>query len=101
MTHCRSQEDKAKVENHVKIIYSRVYAKLRNHHFFSLEELNKALAEKTMEHNQTRMQRTDYSRQQKFLADEKHRLGALAPTDFEVKYYTDLRVGLNNCIYLG
>ncbi len=94
-------KDKAKVENHVKIIYSRVYAKLRNHRFFSLEELNTALSEKTMEHNQTRMQRTDYSRQEKFLADEKHRLGPLAPTNFEVKYYTDLRVGLNNCIYLG
>jgi transposase len=54
--------DKAKAENEVRIIYSRVYAKLRNHHFFSLEELNVALAEKTMEHNQTRMQRKDYSR---------------------------------------
>jgi transposase len=93
--------DKAKVENQVRIIYSRVYAKLRNQHFFSLEELNRALAEKTMEHNQTRMQRTDYSRQEKFLADEKHLLGALPKTEFEVKYYTDLRVGHNNHIYLG
>jgi hypothetical protein len=94
-------KDKAKVENHVRIIYSRVYAKLRNHRFFSLKELNRALAEKTMEHNQTRMQRTDYSREQKFLADEKHRLNELPQTDFQVKYYTQLRVGQNNCIYLG
>ena len=94
-------KDKAKVENQVKIIYSRVYAKLRNHHFFSLEELNRALMEKTMEHNQTRMQRTDYSRQEKFLADEKQQLRPLPQTEFEVKYYADLRVGLNNCIYLG
>ena len=93
--------DKAKVENEVRIIYSRVYAKLRNHRFFSLEELNRALSEKTMEHNQTRMQRTDYSRREKFLADEKHLLRALPKTDFEVKYYTELRVGGNNCIYLG
>jgi len=94
-------KDKAKVENEVRIIYSRVYAKLRNHRFFSLEELNRALAEKTMEHNQTRMQRTDYSRREKFLADEKQLLRPLPPTDFEVKYYTELRVGQNNCIYLG
>ena len=94
-------KDKAKVENQVRIIYSRVYAKLRNRHFFSLEELNHALAEKIMEHNQTRMQRTDYSRQEKFLADEKHLLGALPATEFEVKYYTDLRVGHNNHIYPG
>jgi transposase len=94
-------KDKAKVENHVRIIYSRVYAKLRNRQFFSLEELNRALAEKTMEHNQTRMQRTDYTRQEKFLADEKHLLNPLPETDFEVKYYTGLHVGQNNHIYLG
>jgi len=93
--------DKAKVENQVKIIYSRVYAKLRNQQFHSLEELNRALAEKTMEHNQTRMQRTDYSRQEKFLSLEKQLLLPLPETEFEMKYYTSLQVGLNNCIYLG
>jgi transposase len=93
--------DKAKVENQVRIIYSRVYAKLRNHRFFSLEELNQALTERTMEHNQTRMQRMDYSRQERFLSNEKHLLRPLPQTDFEVKYYTELRVGQNNCIYLG
>jgi len=93
--------DKANVENQVKIIYSRVYAKLRNQRFHSLEELNRALAEKTMEHNQTRMQRTDYSRREKFLAAEKHLLRPLPETEFEIKYYASLRVGQNNCIYLG
>jgi len=93
--------DKANVENQVKIIYSRVYAKLRNQRFHSLKELNRALAEKTMEHNQTRMQRTDYSRQEKFLAGEKHLLRPLPEKDFEIKYYTSLQVGQNNCIYLG
>jgi hypothetical protein len=93
--------DKGKVENQVRIIYSRVYAKLRTQHFFSLEELNRALAEKTMEHNQTRMQRTNYNRREKFLADEKHLLSPLPETEFEIKYYTDLRVGHNNHIYMG
>jgi len=93
--------DKANVENQVKIIYSRVYAKLRNHRFHSLEELNRALAEKTMEHNQTRMQRKDYSREEKFLAAEKHLLRPLPETEFEMKYYASLQVGQNNCIYLG
>jgi hypothetical protein len=97
----RKPQDKALVENQVKIIYSRVYARLRNQRFFSLEELNQALAEKTMEHNQTRMQRKDYSRREKFLADEKHLLRPLPETEFEMKYYTELRVEQNNCIYLG
>jgi len=93
--------DKANVENQVKIIYSRVYAKLRNQQFHSLEELNRALAEKTMEHNQTRMQRTDYSREEKFLSVEKQLLRPLPEMKFEMKYYTSLQVGQNNCIYLG
>jgi transposase len=93
--------DKSLVENQVRIIYSRVYAKLRDHQFFSLDELNNALFEKTLQHNQTRMQRRDYSRQEKFLADEKHLLRPLPAVAFEMKYYAELRVGANNCIYLG
>ena len=94
-------KDKASVENQVRIIYSRVYAKLRNHKFFSIDELNRAVFEKTLEHNQTRMQRKDYTRQEKFLADEKHTLCALPATDFQIKYYAELRVLNNNCIYMG
>jgi len=93
--------DKSLVENQVQIIYSRVYAKLRDHQFFSLDELNNALREKTLQHNQTRMQRRDYSRQEKFLAEEKHLLRPLPAEPFEIKYYTELRAGTNNCIYLG
>ena len=97
----RHPKDKAKVEAQVRIIYSRVYAKLRNQRFFSLEELNRALEEKTLEHNQTRMQRLDYSRQERFLADEKDKLRPLPATGFEKKYYTALRVENNCCIHLS
>ena len=97
----RHPRDKAKVENQVRIIYSRVYAKLRNQRFFSLEALNRALAEKTLEHNQTRMQRCDYSRQERFLADEKGTLRPLPETMFEKKYYARLQVENNCCIHLS
>jgi len=97
----RHPKDKAKVEGQVRIIYSRVYAKLRNERFFSLEELNRALAEKTMEHNQTRMQRCDYSRQERFLAGEKDKLRPLPETAFEKKYYAELKVENNCCVCLA
>jgi transposase len=97
----RHPRDKAAVENQVRIIYSRVYAKLRNQRFYSLTELNQALAEKITEHNQTRMQNRDYSRMEKFLADEKHLLLPLPETAFEIKYYAELRVDMNNHIYLS
>jgi transposase len=100
-TRSRHPKDKAKVEGEVRIIYSRVYAKLRNQRFFSLEELNRALAEKTLEHNQTRMQRCDYSRQERFLADEKDKLRPLPQTAFEKKYYAELKVENNCCICLA
>lgn len=94
-------KDKAKIEGQVRIIYSRVYAKLRNQRFFSLEELNRALAEKTLEHNQTRMQRCDYSREERFIANEKEKLRPLPETAYEKKYYADLKVENNCCIYLS
>ncbi len=97
----RKPQDKALVENHVKLIYSRVYAKLRNEQFFDLASLNKAIKEKMQAHNQTRMQRKKYSRVEKFLADEKHTLQPLPEKDFEVKYYKSLKVAHNNHIYLG
>lgn len=94
-------KDKALVESSVHRVYQRVYAKLRHHTFFSLAELNQSLMEKTREHNQTRMQQKPYSRQEKFLADEKHTLKTLPEKRFEIKYYCDLTVGQNNCIYMG
>ena len=93
--------DKAAVENEVKIVYRRVYAKLRDLTFFSLEEVNAAFAEKTREHNQTRMQRKEYCRQEKFLAEEKPLLKELPREAFEVKYYTRLTVSENNHVYLA
>lgn len=97
----RKPKDKALVENQVKLIYARVYAKLRNQQFFDLPSLNKAIKEKVKAHNQTRMQRKDHSRQEKFIADEKHTLMPLPGEDFEVKYYKSLKVANNNHIYLG
>lgn len=94
-------KDKAAVENEVKIIYRRVYAKLRDHTFFSIEEINRAFAEKIREHNQTRQQQKDYCRQEKFLAEEKPLLKELPKEAFSVKYYASLKVALNNCVYLA
>lgn len=93
--------DKALVENQVKIIYSRVYARLRDMQFHSITDLNKAIKEKVKLHNQTRMQRKPWSREEKFIADEKHLLKPLPKEQFELKYYTSLKVQMNNHVFLG
>lgn len=94
-------QDKALVENQVKLIYSRVYAKLRHRQFFDLASLNEAIAEKMKLHNQTRMQQKDYCREEKFLADEKKHLLKLPIEPFEIKYYREHKVAKNNHIYLS
>jgi len=97
----RKPKDKALVENQVKLIYTRIYAKLRGLTFFDLPSLNKAIKEKTREHNQTRMQQKPYCREERFLADEKHLLNPLPEQPFELKYYRELKVAKNNHIYLA
>ena len=94
-------KDKAQVEGAVKIVYNRIYAKLRNQRFFSLDELNAALHQKTREHNQTRMQQKDYSREEKFLSDECPLLTPLPEKAFEIKHYSTLRVMPNAHVFLS
>jgi len=97
----RKPKDKALVENQVKLVYNRVYARLRNHQFFDLASLNRAVKEKVKEHNQTRMQQKPYCREEQFLAAEKPVLAPLPEAGFELKYYSEPLVANNNHIYLG
>lgn len=93
-------KDKALVENQVNLIYTRVFAKLRNRVFFDIDSLNAAIATLVGQHNQTRMQQKPYSREEKFLAEERPQLQPLPAAPFEIKYYAELKVASNNHIYL-
>jgi transposase len=97
----KKPKDKALVENQVKLVYNRVYAKLRNRTFFDLHSLNQSIKEKIREHNQTRMQRLPYCREEKFLSDEKPLLSPLPGEPYEIKYYGHYKVDHNNHILLG
>jgi len=99
-TRARKPKDKALVENQVKLIYNRVYAKLRNQQFFDLHTLNLAIKDKTRDHNQTRMQQRPYCREEHFLSEEKPLLQALPEETFELKYYRVYKVAKNNHVYL-
>jgi transposase len=58
----RKPKDKALVEIQVKLIYNRVYVRLRNRQSFSLDALNEALKGKIKTHNQTRMHQKTWCR---------------------------------------
>lgn len=100
-TRAKKPKDKALVENQVNIFYTRVFARLRNQTFFDLDSLNKAIAQKVHDHNQTRMQEKPWCRQERFLAEEKQHLLALPEKPFELKYYTRILVAKNNHIRLS
>lgn len=96
----KKPKDKALVEDQVKLIYSRVYARLRNLQFFDLQSLNQAIAKMVCQHNQTRMQLKPWSREEKFLAEERPLLRELPKNPYEVKYYSELTVAKNNHVLL-
>lgn len=97
----RRPTDKALVESCVRRIYNRVYAKLRNRIFFSIEEINDALATAVLEHNQTRMQRRPYSRQECFTASEKDELQPFPEKPFELIYTAQVKVQMNCHVLLS
>ena len=87
---------KALVEDGVRNMYNRIYAKLRNRVFHSLIELNQAVWELVSLYNKTRMQKRPYSREERFHAMEKEHLKPLPKDIYEMKYYATLQVQ-NNC----
>lgn len=93
-------QDKGLVENQVNLIYTRVFARLRNVQFFDIHSLNEAIKECVLKHNQTRMQQKPYCREERFLSAEKHLLNKLPEERFEMKHYSELKVAANGHIYL-
>lgn len=94
-------KDKALVENHVRLLYNRIYAALRDRVFFSIDELNEAISDLLERHRQKRMKQYDVTRQERFLAIDKPALKPLPPLPFEIKCYAEYTVQYNSCIMLG
>jgi hypothetical protein len=63
--------------------------------------VNGAVAEKMLEHNQTRMQQRPYSRQEQFFASEKNTLAPLPEEAYQMKFYCDLQVRHDGFVYLA
>lgn len=81
----RAARDKALVENAVRLVYQRIYAKLRNRTFYSLESLNEAIWELLEEHNTTPFQRLPMSRRELFESNERSALHPLPVEPFAMK----------------
>lgn len=93
-------KDKALVENAVNLVYSRIYAPLRNHTFKGLEELNEAIWDLLDKHNNMRFQRLEKSRRQLFEEIEKPALKPLPAQRYEPRTFLNLMVQFNYHIEL-
>lgn len=78
-------KDKALVEGAVKIVYSSIYASLREREFYSLEQLNEAIQVELELLNNRKFRNRPYSRRELFNELEKQILKPLPSTRYEVR----------------
>jgi transposase len=96
----RQARDKALVENAVRLVYQRIYARLRNRVFYSLEELNEAIWELLEEHNNKPFQRLSISRRELFERSERSALHRLPSERYAMKTTRGGTVGFNHHVEL-
>jgi transposase len=88
--------DKAWVERMVQIVYTRIYAPLRNQVFTNLDNLNDAIAVYLEKHNDVPLQGRAESRNILFERQEKEQLKPLPHDYWELKEYLQVKV-MKNC----
>lgn len=93
--------DKALVENAVRIIYTRIYVKIKREQYFTLEQLNAAIHAALEEHNTAPLRGRQYSRRQQFEEIEKTALMPLPPLRYELKKHQYATVAKNGHVGLS
>jgi hypothetical protein len=88
-------KDKSSVEGTVNVISTWIIATLRNRTFFSLADLNEAIAEKLRVFNEKPFQKKPGSRRTAFLEEEKEYLQPLPKERYELAVWKKLTPGFN------
>src|SRR6516165_2956606 len=94
-TRVRKPRDKAKVEVAVLVVERWILARLRNRRFFSLAELNQAIAELVADLNARPMRRLGVSRRDLFLELDRPALKELPAEPYQYAEWRMRRVGLD------
>jgi transposase len=100
-TRSYSPQDKALVENAVKLTYQRVYFPMRNMNFFSLEQLNKQIRIHLNEFNNQVMKTYQTTRKKLFLDIEKNTLNELPTEAYQIKTFKQATVQKMGYIFLS
>ncbi|WMJ75136.1 IS21 family transposase [Cytophagaceae bacterium ABcell3] len=95
-------QDKALVEGAVKLVYQRIYYPLSKHTFFSLKELNDAIAEQLISYNDKYcFQTSRVTRKQRFQEIEKEFLAPLPSSPYLIKNYKRAKVQKIGHVFLS
>jgi transposase len=97
----RHPRDKALVERTVGILYSRIYAFINENKYSSLAQLNEAIRERLVLHNQAPFQGKNESRQSLFEELEREILSLLPTNRYELKSFKKAKVQQNCHVLLG
>ncbi len=87
--------DKAKVESAVRVVETRILARLRNRRFFSLHELNLAIRELTEELNRRPFQKLDGTRRRLFEQIDRPALSPLPVQPYRYAEWKKARAGID------
>jgi transposase len=93
--------DKSLAEGAVKILYQRIYPRLKQETFYSLESLNERIWEYLDEHNRMKLSSRPYSRYDLFCEDEKDKLKPLPVEGFEIRNQAFATVSRMSHVMLG
>ncbi|MFO7558525.1 MAG: IS21 family transposase [Desulfobacterales bacterium] len=91
----RKPKDKAKVENAVKFAETWIMAALRKHTFFSVAELNKAIAQKLVELNNRKFQKLNTTRREMYEKIDRPALKPLPAVQYEYAEWKKARVNID------
>lgn len=94
-------KDKAKAESCVLIAERWILAALRNHRFFSLAELNRAITDKLVEFNQRPLQKMKVSRRHLFETVDRPALAALPAYPYEYAQWKKVTVNIDYHVEVG
>ena len=96
-----SPQDKALVENAVRLAYQRIYYPLRNMAFFSIEDLNKEISRLLEPYNDLLFKRKEASRREIFQSVERAYLKPLPDRPYELKDYRRAKVQKMGYVYFS
>jgi transposase len=92
--------DKAWVERMVQIVYTRIFAPLRNEVFTHIDDLNNAILELVDNHNKLPLQQRRESRIELFESHERSIMKPLPPERYELKEYLQAKIMKNSHVQL-